>query len=141
MYQDQLGLTVLQPNFYQVAGQSNNNASVEIGSNGVVAVASTLCAPCSSLSYLIEISEQSSTSNGVNCSGFQSAAKNLFKGPGNTGNLVEQGDSIFQDFNFNNPISPGYYALPTQSMAIPAGRSIWLVGNNGIVDQEISECL
>ena len=142
MYQDQLGLTVLQPNFYQVGGVSNNNASVEIGSNGAVAVASSTCAPCLQPPVVDEIfiSYQSATANGVDCDVLDPSGKRLVKGQGNVGQFVEGGDFVFQSFNFNEPIAPGYYAMPTNGSG-PGGRSIWLVQGFGLVDAEISECL
>ena len=142
MYQDQLGLTVLQPNFYQVGGQSNSNASVEIGSNGLVAVGSSICASCASppTPQLIEISPQSSTLNGVQCFATEPQARWLFKGPGNVGPFVEQGDYVFQDFNFNNPIPPGFYALPANGLGV-SGRSKFQVLTLGLVGQELQECL
>ena len=138
MYQDELGLTVLQPNFYQVAGVGNANASVEIGSNGVVAVASSTCASCVQ-ALPIPISYQSSTEPGVNCSVLDNNPKYLVKASGGSyPTSVEPFDVIYQDSALTNPIDPGYYALPTA----PSGfYAKWSVATGGIANQELLECL
>ena len=138
MYQDELGITVLQPNFYQVGGVGNATASVEIGSNGVVAVASSTCANCAQ-ALPIPISYQSSTETGVNCNVLDNNPKYLVKASGGQSlTSVEQFDVIYQDSALTNPLAPGYYALPTA----PSGfYAKWSVASGGIANQELIECL
>ena len=138
MYQDELGLTVLQPNFYQVAGVGNANASVEIGSNGVVAVASSTCASCIQ-AQPIPTSYQASTPTEVNCFVLDNNPKYLVKASGGSSpTSVEQFDVIYQNAALTNPLAPGYYALPTAPDGFYAK---WSVATGGIANQELIECL
>lgn len=138
MYQDQLGLTVLQPNFYQVAGVGNANASVEIGSNGVVAVASSTCASCVQ-AQPIPTSYQSPTEPEVNCGVLDNNPKYLVKASGGSyPTSVEQFDVIYQDAALTNPLAPGFYALPTASLLGDYAK--WSVATGGIANQELIEC-
>ena len=138
MYQDELGLTVLQPNFYQVAGLGNANASVEIGANGVVAVASSTCATCAQ-AVAIPTSYQSPTEPEVNCNVLDNNPKYLVKASGGVYTTsVEQFDVLYQDAALTNPLDPGYYALPTAPTGFYAK---WSVATGGIANQELIECL
>jgi hypothetical protein len=131
LYSDALGLNVLPPNFYQVAGSSAGlNASIHIdNSNGIVTTGKTPCAVCAGVRIPAQIllngsgagNSYSSAIQACNASGAETTVY-LVKGLNNTGasGVIEIGDIVMADptgYSFGVFVGAGLWSY---ALKVPA---------------------
>ena len=131
LYSDALGLNVLPPNFYQVAGSSAGlNASIHIdNNNGIVTTGKTPCAACTGVRIPAQIllngsgagNSYSSAIQACNASGAETTVY-IVKGLNNTGasGVIETGDIIMGDptgYAFGVFVGAGLWAY---ALKVPA---------------------